>query len=63
MKKYEYERIIYGGVLCSKLEGHREIIDRRAAQGWRYGGWVPVEQNSHGVIQAISLIFEKDVEE
>ena len=62
MKKYEYERIIYGGVLCSKLEGHREIIDRRAAQGWRYVDHICVHE-TNGVSAALDLIFEKDVEE
>ena len=30
MKQYEYERLLYEGVFTSKLEGHREVIDRRA---------------------------------
>ena len=61
MKKYEYERIYYGGVVFNKLDGHREIIDRRAAEGWRYVDHICVQETS-GLSAAVDLIFEKDVE-
>ena len=62
MKQYEFEEVVMGGLFASRTTAHETIIKRRAAEGWHYAGWVPVEQNSHGVIQAISLIFEKDIE-
>jgi len=62
MKQYEYERLLYEGVFTSKLEGHREVIDRRAAQGWRYVDSISVHE-TNGVSIAIDLIFEKDVAE
>ena len=60
MKKYEYERLLYEGVFTSKLEAHREVIDRRAAEGWRYVDSISVRE-TNGVSIAIDLIFEKDV--
>ena len=61
MKKYEYERVLYEGIVTSKLEGYREIIDRRAAEGWRYVDHICVHE-THGVSIAVDLIFEKEVE-
>ena len=64
MKRYEYERVVYEGVMVAKLiDEHRVVIDRRAADGWRYAGYIPVYESARGVIQAIDLIFEKDAEE
>ncbi|MBQ5685101.1 MAG: hypothetical protein IIV27_05625, partial [Clostridia bacterium] len=36
----------YGGVVFNKLDGHREIIDRRAAEGWRYVDHICVQETS-----------------
>ena len=63
MNQYEFEEVVMGGLFGSRTVAHETIIKRRAAEGWSYAGWVPVEENSHGVIQAISLIFEKEAEE
>lgn len=63
MKQYEFEEVVMGGLFGSRTVAHEAVIQRRAAEGWRYAGWVPVEENGHGVTQAISLIFEKDAEE
>ncbi len=41
------------------LTGHQEIIRARAAEGWRYCGWVPVKQRSEGYITQVDLVFEK----
>ena len=60
MKKYEYERIYYGGVVFNKLDGHREIIDRRAAEGWRYAGYIPTRFSGEGGNKEIDLIFERE---
>ena len=63
MKQYEFEEVVMGGLFGSRTVAHETIIKRRAAEGWRYAGWVPLSESAHGVTQAISLIFEKDAEE
>ena len=50
-------------MVAKLIDEHRVVIDRRAADGWRYAGYIPVYESAHGVIQAIDLIFEKDAEE
>ena len=62
MKRYEYVRVYYEGVVASKLEEHRAVIDRRAAEGWRYVDHITVHETD-GCVAAIDLIFEKDAEE
>lgn len=64
MLLYEYEQIDVGGGLFfnnSKCK-HREVIERRAADGWRYAGWVPTEFTTGGSLSVIDLIFEKEQE-
>lgn len=39
---------------------YREIIDRKAAAGWRYVGFLPVKQRGTGHLAQIDLIFEKE---
>ena len=63
MKKYEYEEVVMRGFFGSHTTEHHNIINRRAAEGWRYVGFVPLEVTQNGVLQAFDLIFEKDVEE
>ena len=41
MYQYDYVRVIGTGVVATKFEEHRALIDRRAGEGWRYAGWVP----------------------
>ena len=40
---------------------YQSVIARRAQEGWRYVGFVPVKQSGHGVISKMDLIFEKEV--
>ena len=40
--------------------GHREIILEKAAQGWRYVGYVPTAQHASGQIDTIDLVFERE---
>jgi len=53
---------LIGGVGL-ETDGHREIILRRAAEGWRYAGFVPKKQRTGGFIESIELIFERETEE
>lgn len=63
MYQYEYVSLHTGGgfwidnVDCA----HREIIEKYAAQGWRYVGFVPTEFSSYGGIKELDLVFERRV--
>ena len=39
---------------------YREIIARRAREGWRYVGFLPTVQRGTGHIQEMDLIFERE---
>ena len=68
MYKYEYETV--SCTLCAwglgsgnvyQTENYRALIDRRAADGWRYVGCIPTKQHGTGHTQQLDLIFEKEV--
>ena len=64
--EYEFERLelnagsysLFGGVGIH-ADGHREIIGRRAEEGWRYVGWLPTVQRATGHMEEIELVFER----
>ena len=66
----EFERIsteargysLMGGVGVL-LDGHREIIQRRAQQGWRLICCIPVKQRAEGYTTQFDLVFEKPEEQ
>ena len=61
MLEYEFETIAADrGFVVGKTIGHREAILRRAAEGWRYAGFVPAKQRAGGFIESIDLIFERE---
>ena len=67
MYQYEYETVScefggwnLGGNVYS-TEDYRSVIDRRAAAGWRYVGYLPTIQRGTGHVQELDLIFEKEV--
>ena len=62
MKQYTYVSLLYEGVTTSKLSEQREIINKYAAQGWRYVDHIVTHQ-SDGQYAKLDLIFEKDAEE
>lgn len=39
---------------------YRNIIDRAAEEGWRYVGFLPVQQTLYGAILEYNLIFEQE---
>ena len=61
MLEYAFETIPVNW-LSGKIPGqrHQEIIRRRAAEGWRYAGWIPSQQMSGGITQ-LDLVFEREV--
>lgn len=70
MYEYEFETVemcgngysLFGGVGL-KMETHREIIKRRAADGWRYVDCIPTEQRASGFIETVDLVFEREKKE
>ncbi len=64
---YEYERIhVYTGRVQwatnkSETKGQREIINRRAKDGWRYVGCIPAVQMGTGTVVEMDLVFEKEL--
>lgn len=61
MYEYKYVRLRATGVMVSEFKGRQEEIDRYAADGWRYAGWVPATLGSYGSIGQIDLIFEREI--
>lgn len=60
MLEYEFESVPSDrGVFVGKTTGHQEVILRRAAEGWRYAGWIPSKQLNGGIME-IDLIFERE---
>ena len=43
----------------AKAQGHKEIIERNAKEGFKYAGFVPVKMGSSGKMLSIDLIFQK----
>ncbi|MBR4456101.1 MAG: DUF4177 domain-containing protein [Solobacterium sp.] len=62
MKEYRYVKIYIGKFISSELNEHREIIDEKAAQGYRYAGYLPTTIDSSGRILSLDLIFERDTD-
>ncbi len=62
MYRYEYESVkVGGGFLIDNSDcRHREVIDARARDGWRYVGYVPMEYMGSGIPQWLDLIFERE---
>lgn len=62
MYRYEYETMDVGGGfwLDNSKRMHRELIDTRAREGWRYVGYVPMEYMGSGIPQWLDLIFERE---
>ena len=63
MYEYQYVNVVLEGLFACKLEEHRPIIDRYAAEGWRYVGYIPTHTTNNGALCNIDLIFEREKEE
>ena len=63
MLEYEFEEVSCGevyGFYLRETAAHREVIVRRAADGWRYVGCIPKSQRRpYGFIEGIDLVFER----
>lgn len=63
MLKYEFERVECAARGYSLFtDGHREIIRRRAADGWRFAGSIPAVQRAGDFIESLDLVFEREEE-
>ena len=64
---YQYKYVKYGtggGFWIDNADcGHREIIDRWAAEGWRYAGYIPACCSGRGGVATVDLIFEREIAE
>ena len=65
MYEYDYVTIYTGGglLLNNSACDHREIINRKAADGWRFVGYVPAKFTSYGGTKSLDLVFERPVKE
>ena len=63
MKKYEYVRIDVDLFFGAEISEHREIIDKYAAMGYTYKGYIPTSIGNNTAILAIDLIFEIDTDD
>ena len=63
MYEYKYVSVESTGVMVPEFKGQRELIDRCAADGWRFAGWVPVRLTTanYGALKVIDLIFEREI--
>lgn len=67
MLEYEFENVpcesggysLFGGVGL-ETSGHRELICKRAAAGWRFVGCIPARQRAGGFIEMMDLVFERE---
>lgn len=63
MLKYEFEQVKCAARGYSLFtDGHRDIICRRAADGWRFAGSIPAAQRAGGFIESLDLVFEREEE-
>ena len=62
MKEYAYQTYDTGGggFINNSDCGHRKVIDKYAAEGWRYVGFLPTAFTGHGGISGVDLIFERE---
>ena len=72
MLEYEFEEVCCdeGGRSWGLMGGfgmettaHQEVIRRRAAEGWRFAGFVPKRQRAGGFIETIDLVFLRETPE
>lgn len=61
MYEYEYTTVEAEGLMGVKFLEHRELIDRRAKDGWRYVGYVPTKIVGYGALVKIDLVFEREI--
>lgn len=63
MKKYEYVKLKLKNnvVKDATMSEHRKVIDKYAADGYKYIGYIPTRIGPSGKIVEFDLIFESEV--
>jgi len=68
MYRYEYETVScelggwgFGSGNIYSIGDYQSVINKRAEEGWRYVGCIPIKQRGTGHTQEMDLIFEKEV--
>ena len=46
MYEYKYVPVEREGWIFAGFQGYREVIDREAADGWRFVNWMPLDVTS-----------------
>lgn len=66
---YEYERVSsdlsgWGMFSGNKygMEEYKQLINKRAYEGWRYVGFIPAVQRGTGHIEEMDLVFERELQ-
>ncbi len=60
MYEYKYVSVDREGWIFSGFQSYQEAINKAAAEGWRYTGWVPVDI-TNGAMTRIDLVFEREI--
>lgn len=60
MLEYEFEAVFCRGLMRLTTSGHQEIIPRRAADGWRYIGYIPAVQSAKGAVEKLDMVFQRE---
>ena len=62
MFEYKYENLEFrDGFAKNTLEGHRQIIDANAKNGWRFVTAIPTKNKGYGIISEVDLVFEREI--
>ena len=61
MYQYDYVHCEVKGLFADP-GAHREIIDKKAGEGWRFVCFIPNDFTSHGAIRGGDLVFEREAE-
>ena len=56
MKKASWSLFTYP---VMDIKAAEALLNRRAAEGWRYVGFVPKRQRAGGFIESVDLVFER----
>ena len=62
MYQYQYVYCEMNRLLSDSTD-HRGVIDKMAAEGWRFVTFIPSDANAHGVIKGGDLVFERNIAE
>ena len=59
MFEYSFEEASAYGVF--RTATYKELILRKAKEGWRFISAIPSDQNGNGYIRTFTLVFEKQI--